>query len=200
VCAVAARYARTESGRFFVMSALTETGQYEMGLSAAQAMIEDYPGANWHYYRLLAKNYRGLGRFDESLAVYDTAMELFPENWWPYSHRCFYTALLTGDAASSLDLCDRALALNPHRADVAHDRRAFARLMAGDLEGAEADLEIAVEGFAAAGDSYAEERLETRTRWLETLRAGGNPLTREEIIEERARYMPAELATQWRGQ
>lgn len=189
-CAGAATLAlvlRSERAQYAVLYGFIESGENRLALTVAERMVSVYPTSDWHYYRQKAVALRRLGRIDESLRVYDDAIQAFPDLWWPHSHRCFYTALLTGDTETALPHCDRALALDPDEPAIAYDRRAFVRAMAGDLDGARDDLAEALDRFEA-GDDYAIERRATRERWLEALEAGRDPLGEAEIQAERERY------------
>lgn len=196
VCPLAAAtglWLRTETGRHFVVYALTHSAMYEESLPRSTALLEDYPGKEWEYYRLHAINLRRLGRHEESLAVYDQAIEDLPNEWWAHSHRCFYTALLTGDPSEVMDSCDRSIELSPEHLPtdrgVAYDRRGFARALIGDREGAIADFEKAA-SLLGPGEwrGYTTDQQQAREHWLEELRAGRDPLTEEELEMERSHY------------
>jgi|GEM_PF-6217519 tetratricopeptide (TPR) repeat protein len=187
VFGLAAAVMRNERAQYAMLFGLVESEDYNLALRLADYLVKQHPTSNWDYYRQKAVALRRMGRIDESLAVYDDAIAAFPNDWWPRSHRCFYTVLLTGDAETALPYCDQALELNPDEPAVAYDRRAIARAVAGDLEGAKADLEKALELFDPM-DEYAADRLQTRERWLKMLEQGINPMTEEELAKERARY------------
>ncbi len=177
---------RSETGRYFTVYMLTRSGAHERALPLAEALVEDYPNANWHYYRLKALNLRHLGRYEESLAVYDDAIAVMPDEWWAHSHRCFYNSLLA-DPAPVMDSCDTSIELDPTDPGIAHDRRAFARALVGDREGAIYDFEIALEHIPEWAN-YSASQIEARRTWLEALRAGEDPLTEAELRRELANY------------
>jgi tetratricopeptide (TPR) repeat protein len=176
---------RSESVRYTVTGVVSEMNAYRLALPLSVALVDDYPGSNWHYYRLKARNLRRVGRVEESLAVYDDAVAAMPNEWWAHSHRCFYHALY-GDVASVLDSCDRQIELGSTEPDVAYDRRAIARALLGDREGAIADLRTALEAMRELTPD--DWRIAVRERWLQALLDGQDPLTADEIREERTHY------------
>jgi tetratricopeptide (TPR) repeat protein len=176
---------RSERVRFGVAFVLAESDLPAPALTVSRQLVRDFPTSNWDYYRLKAMSLRRMGRIEDSLAVYDDAVAARPDWWWAHSHRCFYNALY-GDPASVMDSCDRQFALEPDEIDVAYERRAIARGLTGDLEGALADLERALPLIREAD---AEDwRIPVRERWLMALRAGENPFTEAELAEERTHY------------
>ncbi len=187
-CSGALVFARSEMGRYLVAFLLYHNWLNEPCVEQADQLIRDYPTSNWHYYRLKAACLRRLGRFEESLAVYDDAIRAFPDNWWPYSHRCYYRGLLD-DAHAVLADCDRSIELQPDDMVVALDRRAMVRTLVGDREGAIADFEqaLALSEQRVRG-AYSAELRAKREEWLRVLRQGGNPLTEEAIWEDLAAY------------
>lgn len=189
LAAVAGTVAQTHNGRYGIIAVLAIAGDYDRALAMSDSLIEDYPTESWHYYRTKAQILRYQGRIEESLAVYDTALEVFPDAWWPHSHRCYYTALLTRDPTHVMDSCDKSVELEPSRPSVAYDRRAIVRAIVGDLAGAEEDLALAIELFEAEEQTpLRDQMLESRPTWLEELRAGRNPIGEQEIQDELDRH------------
>jgi tetratricopeptide (TPR) repeat protein len=180
---------QSERGRHFVVYSLIDAGMYEEAAPRAAALVEDYPTARWEYYRLKALSLRKLDRVDESLATYQDAIAVMPDEWWAHSHLCFYTSLLTGDPSQVMDSCDRSIELDPNRPGTAYDRRAIARALVGDLDGAAADLELAID-LLEANDwwGYNKAQEQARKAWLEALRSGENPITEDELRMERQYY------------
>jgi hypothetical protein len=185
LASVALVASRSEKGRHFITYYLSATHHPDRALGMAEALVRDYPTGRWEYYRLEAYNLRHLGRVHESLAVYDRAIAVMPGEWWAHSHRCFYNAMLA-DASTVMDSCDRSIELGPTDPAVAYERRAIARALVGNRAGAIADLELSIAAYRQAKRTPPE--LESRERWLATLRAGDNPFTPEEIAREMANY------------
>lgn len=180
--------AQSESGRYFVVFMLAHSDRYNLALPRAEALVRDFPTSNWHYYRIKAQSLRHLGRFEESLAVYDRAIEIMPDQWWAYSHRCFYGALLA-DPTLVMAACDRSIELSPDDPATAHDRRAIVRALVGDREGAIADLEETMRIWQQEGTGYSHRQQAARAKWLERLHAGEEPvITAEDIQDELAHY------------
>lgn len=176
---------RSERVRYVAALASSDLGLHPVTLFVARSLERDPPLADWDAFRLEAKALRHMGHWQESLAVYDRAVAALPDSWWAHSHRCFYNALL-GDARDGLDSCDRQLDLDPDQLDVAYDRRAIARALTGDNEGAVADFELAIHLMEPLGDDW---RRPVREVWLTRLRAGDvPPITQEELAAERERY------------
>ncbi len=191
-CATAAlvgSWFRTEGGRHLLAHLFVDWGMNERAYPIAVGLVEDYPGKHWEYYRLAGMSLRRVGRYEESLEMYDKAIEALPGEWWAHSHRCFYTTILTGESESVLDSCDKSIELNPSSPGTAYDRRAIARAVAGDLTGALADLEKCIE-FEERRDwpTYSTSQKQARYEWLEALREGINPIDEEELRLERMHY------------
>lgn len=191
-CAAAAlvgTWFRTETGRHFLAHLFVDLDLDEQAVPIAVGLVEDYPGKEWEYYRLAGMSLRRVGRYEESLEMYDRAIEALPDEWWAHSHRCFYTTILTGESEPVLDSCDRSIELEPTSPGVAYDRRAIARAVAGDLDGALADLAQAIE-FEERRDwrGYSRSQQQARYAWLEALRSGENPIDDEELRLERMHY------------
>jgi tetratricopeptide (TPR) repeat protein len=192
-CAAGAVFARTELGRYAVLYVLYQNKANDLCATYADGLIRDYPTSNWHYYRIKAACLRRMGRFEESLAVYDEAIRALPDDWWPYSHRCYYRGLLDDPEAVLAD-CDRAVAMQPDDPSlgdpvIAHDRRAIIRDLVGDRQGAIEDLEaaLALTDQGVPG-GYADSVRRDREEWLATLEAGGDPITQDVIWSELAVY------------
>ena len=186
LAAVGAVALQTDAGKLVAVVTLTGLRMHERALPLAEDLTSDNPDATWQQYRFEAMILRRMGRTEECLAVYDEAVERFPDEWWAHGHRCFYGALLN-DPNRVMDSCDRQFELNPDEPVVAYDRRGIARGLAGDLEGAEDDLRIALDLWREYGRE-GRWRVRSRSRWLETLEAGDDPFTPEMVERELARY------------
>ncbi|MGB3296561.1 MAG: AAA-like domain-containing protein [Phormidesmis sp.] len=81
---------------------------------------------------------------------------------------------LLGYAQEILWACDKAVALSPHEEHI-QANRSIARALTGDIEGAITDLKTAIE--LGDGNQYEAKR----KAWLESLEAGENPFTREQL-------------------
>lgn len=83
-------------------------------------------------------------------------------------------------AAEVMGACEEAVALAPNDANI-RDSRGVARALAGDLDGAIADLLFFVERTGS------EEARAQREAWIEALKTGQNPLTPEVLASLRGR-------------
>jgi TonB family protein len=122
------------------------------------------------------------GALDAAMAAFAQARRLdrrfvsSPTIWWTL---CWYGSVW-GRAEDFLSTCERLVAHDPD--DVrARDARGFARALTGDLQGAIADFEAVIGGSTSAG-----QRAE-RAEWVQTLRAGHNPVTPEVLERLRSR-------------
>ena len=79
---------------------------------------------------------------------------------------------LAGVAAEVMPACEWAVALAPEDGNI-RNSRGLARALTGDLEGARKDFEFAVQWAEETG--YDAAFIESRTAWIEALRAGKNP-------------------------
>lgn len=99
--------------------------------------------------------------------------------WYPL---CWY-GTLWGHADAATSACQQLVALAPNQA-WAREARGIARALTGDYEGAIRDLQV-----AATGTMNRQERAERRT-WIDALRAGRNPFTRDVLVSLRVRERP----------
>ena len=189
-CFGAALLARRPTVRWVATYALAQRGHDEQALRLAQGLSEEDPD-EWQYLRVQAWLLRRLGRVDEHLAIYDTAVERNPELWWPYSHRCYYTAIFVERIGPSVvEDCDRALELEPGWPSLAYERRGVARGRVGDLDGALSDLRSAMERVGRRDDTDRRRReLDDVAGWIEVLEKGGDPFG-EETLEGLAPASP----------
>lgn len=188
---------RSESGQAAIVSWALVEGHDGIVVALSDRLIERSPDI-WLHYRRKALSLRRLGRHDQSLAVYETAISALPDMWWPQSHRCFYGALYD-DPQVALVHCDKSIALQPSDPDVAYFRRSLARALVGDLDGAVADMEAslsAIEAESATGERSSRRTVdlaEEQAEWLDALEAGRNPFDEETLSDLRLRYLgPAE--------
>jgi uncharacterized protein YjbI with pentapeptide repeats len=113
----------------------------------------------------------------------DTGLEIDPEAW---DLLCWVGAL-HNQAKIILFASDKATHSNP-KFPIFRDTRGLVRALTGDIQGAIEDFESVVEeisGHSVFGSAYrflGYEDTEMRTKWLEALRLGVNPLT-PEILE-----------------
>jgi WD40 repeat protein len=128
------------------------------------------------------------GAYTEGLAALSVAQTISPTfditNTLPARNRVgapYYRAVwntvcwngsLDGAAAAVMPACERAVALAPADGWI-RDSRGLARALTGDLEGATEDFEFAVQWAEETG--YDPAFIESRTAWIEALRAGENP-------------------------
>ena len=133
---------------------------------------------------LLAKASRKLqeGNILEAIALYQQADEgaekPAPVHW----NELCWQGSMWGHAEQVLFACDRAVsaAQYPVERAAARDSRGVARALVGNREGAMSDFEAYVnfDGVPLPGQ-------DRRKIWIETLRAGGNPIDPREITEFR---------------
>ena len=93
---------------------------------------------------------------------------LAAEDW---NRLCWHGAL-AGETAAVLPACERAVALAPDDGGI-RDSRGLARALTGDVAGAVADFEFAVQWAQEAG--FGQDFVETRQAWIDALKAGKNP-------------------------
>jgi tetratricopeptide (TPR) repeat protein len=94
-----------------------------------------------------------LGRTDEALAAYDTAIELEPDMAYAYRNRSL-ARIRSGDSAGARDDLDRALELDPEYAEAYNDR-AFDAVFDGDCDAALADADRALELDERSANGHA---------------------------------------------
>ncbi|BAZ30969.1 pentapeptide repeat-containing protein [Cylindrospermum sp. NIES-4074] len=121
------------------------------------------------------------GKVEEAIQAYNQALSLDPnlqvsaQSWYSL---CWHGSL-HDHAANVLYACENAVALEPDNKGFYQDSRGLARALTGDLLGALADFQAAVDSNAL--DDHSEDVKQRRLRWIEALKAGENPFTPEEL-------------------
>ncbi|MDY6785730.1 MAG: pentapeptide repeat-containing protein [Cyanobacteriota bacterium] len=117
------------------------------------------------------------GSIDTALAAYEEAQHLdrnleISARFW---NELCWCGSLHNRAADVLFAGEKAVELEPNNGSY-RKTRGLAKALMGDIAGA-------IEDFQATLDSgiFGEEEQQQRQRWLETLRAGNNPFTPEEL-------------------
>jgi tetratricopeptide (TPR) repeat protein len=116
------------------------------------------------------------GDIEKALAAYAEAQRLAPtlEISATVGNNLCRWGSLWGYAAEVMDACDTAVALEPENG-LFRDSRGLARALTGNMAGA-------IEDFQAFVDWTEQQELRAkRQRWIEALRVGTNPFTKEEI-------------------
>jgi len=121
-------------------------------------------------------------QFDPTLKI---SVDSLCELCWVGSHN--------GYAAEVMDACEKAVTLNcdPAQDGKFRDARGVAKVLTGDTKGAISDFQAAAAWYEAeyqrlvgvakeAADKYKSYKLQ-RQNWINTLSAGQNPFTEEEI-------------------
>ena len=123
-------------------------------------------------------------RFAEVLAVYTRAEQLNPElglTAAEWNGLCWYGSL-AGSAARVLGTCDRAVALAGkewNKIDY-RESRGLARALTSDINGAIEDFEAYVAYYLDPHKSWGTyERAKVIATWIEALKTGQNPFSRE---------------------
>ncbi|MEO8085001.1 MAG: hypothetical protein ABI780_14355, partial [Ardenticatenales bacterium] len=179
--------ARRPMGRYALGAGLISIGLPGPSLSLAQGLIDDYPDQNAAFYLLKSAAQRTLGHLDESFVTLDEAVQKFPNTFAANDDRCLYGALF-GDPKAALPYCDKAVTLiGSRQANAALAHRGMARALAGDRDGAMADLDEAVASWRAQGIRDAQFARPYGVM-LDALHEGRDPLDAAALQRERDRY------------
>ncbi|MGB0384429.1 MAG: CHAT domain-containing protein [Ardenticatenaceae bacterium] len=114
------------------------------------------------------------GHIDEAIAKFNEALDFYPEvelkakDW---NTLCWHGSLW-GYAGEVMEVCERAVELDPHHGRII-DSRGLARALTGDYEGAIEDFEFYVE-WSKENRGYEEYALK-REGWIVELKAGRDP-------------------------
>ena len=100
----------------------------------------------------------------------DSTLEISADSW---DTLCWYGSL-HGYAAKVMDACEKAVALEPENGLIL-DSRGLARALTGNTAGAIEDFQALIKWTDS--DSLKEQR----QGWIDALKAGKNPFTKEEI-------------------
>jgi hypothetical protein len=116
------------------------------------------------------------GKGKEAIAAYakaqklDATLKISAKSW---ETLCWFGSLW-GDARDVMKACEQAVMLAPEDYGI-RDSRGLARALTGNIDGAIADFQAFVDLTPNM------EKKSRRQRWIDTLRAGKNPFTPEEI-------------------
>jgi tetratricopeptide (TPR) repeat protein len=120
-------------------SSLMMIGDFEGAAKALQTSLEIEPGRT--YFSNLAVIYYYLGRFDESVSIYQRAIEESPNQsfvWLNYGDALFFSSEPEKAEAAfrrCAEIAENLLGVDPGRAEVMYEL-AWAKAMLGDIEGA----------------------------------------------------------------
>lgn len=117
------------------------------------------------------------GQIDEAVATYEKAKGIdakLPVPGTAWNTLCWWGSLYSYPEKVVNGACEQAVASDPHNTDF-QDSRGLARALTGDTRGAIQDFEAFIRS-PASNDGQKKQR----TRWVEALRAGNNPFTKEE--------------------
>lgn len=101
----------------------------------------------------------------------DQRLEVSANSW----NALCWSGTLNGFANEVMPACEKAVTLDPEEGQW-RDSRGLARALIRDMEGAIEDFQYAVNS-----EGLGESQLPKRQRWLESLQAGENPFTSEEL-------------------
>jgi WD40 repeat protein len=114
------------------------------------------------------------GAFDR----FEEAQTIDPGFEPPWDFLCHTGSHTVQVAEEVLDACERAVFLAPEDGAI-RGKRGLARALTGNIEGAIADFEFAVQWAEETG--YRAEFIESRQAWIEALKAGKNPFDAEAL-------------------
>ena len=127
-----------------------------------------------HAYIAEGERLAWAGKISEALQAYQDAQERDARltiTWSDWNQLC-WNGSLWGHAAEVMAACEQAVALAPDRGNI-RDSRGLARALTGDVAGAIDDFEAFVAW--TGGDRSRAQRQD----WIDALRAGRNPFTKE---------------------
>ncbi|MBH8566944.1 pentapeptide repeat-containing protein [Nostoc sp. CENA67] len=123
------------------------------------------------------------GKIEEAKKAFSQALKHQPTlndsaEYW--NSICWFGSVHS-HAKGVLPVCEKAVSLDPEN-KFYQDSRGLAKALTGDLVGALADFQAAIDSGAL---NYSEDVKRRRLRWIEALKSGNNPLTPEELEELR---------------
>ena len=123
------------------------------------------------------------GQIEEAKTAFSQALQHQPSlnDSAEYWNSICWVGSLHGHAKGVLTVCEKAVTLDPENKSY-QDSRGLAKALTGDLVGALADFQAAVDSGVL---DYSEDVKQRRLRWIEALKSGNNPLTPEELEELR---------------
>ncbi|QSJ14298.1 pentapeptide repeat-containing protein [Nostoc sp. UHCC 0702] len=123
------------------------------------------------------------GKIEQAKTAFSQALQHQPSlnDSAEYWHSICWFGSVHGHAKGVLPVCEKAVSLDPDNKDYL-DSRGLAKALTGDLVGALADFQAAVDSGVL---DYSEDVKQRRLRWIEALKSGNNPLTPEELEELR---------------
>ena len=162
---------------------------YYIALEIGTALATDPSLQTHHQLKALGMIERGNlfaqhGMIDEAVAAYEEGQNMDPElalSASDWNRLCWYGGLW-GYAEDVLDVCDRAVALEPENAEI-KDSRGLARALTGDYDGAIEDFGAYVDWLEEQGEEEYEKNL--RQFWISELETGRNPIDETILMELR---------------
>jgi tetratricopeptide (TPR) repeat protein len=162
---------------------------YFITLEIGTALATDPSLQTHHQLKALGMIERGNlfaqhGMIDEAVAAYEEGQNMDPElalSASDWNRLCWYGGLW-GYAEDVLDVCDRAVALEPDNGEI-KDSRGLARALTGDYDGAIEDFGAYVDWLEEHGGDDYEKNL--RQFWISELETGRNPIDETILMELR---------------
>ncbi len=124
------------------------------------------------YYKSRGHAYAQTGNYKSTIADFDQAGELDPDNAANYANSACWFGSLLDHAADVMDACDRAVKLASDDGQI-YDSRGLARALTGNTAGAIKDFEFFVE-WSKQTNSREDLRSE-REAWIAALKKKQNP-------------------------
>lgn len=118
------------------------------------------------------------GQIEQAITKYQEAQQMdvnLKISAWQWNRLCWYGSLYE-QTTRVMEVCEKAVALAPENRDI-RESRALARTLLGNFPGA-------IEDFQFALEKYGDEQYQTKTQaWINALKKGQNPFTKE-VLEE----------------
>ncbi|MEZ5943677.1 MAG: tetratricopeptide repeat protein, partial [Planctomycetaceae bacterium] len=130
-------------------------------------------------YMTLGLTYQELGDLPQSIATYEQALALDPENANIYNNICWAYGTFN-QPEQGLEYCERAVEL---RADpYIHDSRGLVYALLGDYGNAIIDFTIYINAYERTNGGRPSASVELRKGWIKAMHRGENPFT-QEVLE-----------------
>jgi WD40 repeat protein len=160
---------------------LAKEGDVERAIAKFQKALEINPGLTLDPREEVALALEKLlttDKVSEAIVAYQKVQKLMPTSISARSwNNLCWVGSLHGHAAEVMAACEKAVSLAPKDSVFNYqDSRGLARALTGDTQGAIEDFQA----FIESPYSKEEEKAQ-RQRWIDALRAGKNPFTKEEL-------------------
>ncbi|MBN1452261.1 MAG: tetratricopeptide repeat protein [Anaerolineales bacterium] len=181
--------------RTIILDLVWQMGDYELYLAILDEMTKynNTPEQLATLYSSMGDAYDTQGNLEEAVQYYLKAQETSPDTVQVNNMICWDYALM-GEAEKALPYCEQAV--NDDPGSQSHDSRGLAYALLDQLDPAAQDFQVVVDLLKSSTDPELMKIYTTRKAWLQSLKAGTNPITPATLVELREEEVGSVMPTQ----